>query len=173
MYFRIRDHIQEVKMKIAAICLCWMLILTAPGVMAQQPAAQIQSWDVLRQLQAREKIQIERKTGKKKVSGKFVSQSDTELVIERKRKNVSFGRDDVKNIWRVKPPSRKKRAIFTAIGGGAGYLLGLIPALGIALSESGSEAEFYAALIGVPVGGALAGYAMAGRGKRTLIYSAP
>ena len=160
-------------MKITAYCLGCLLILTAPGVMAQQPAAPNQSWDLLRQLQAGEKLEVERKTGKNKLSGKFVSQSDTELVIERKRKNVSFGRDEVKNIWRVKPLSRKKRAIFTAIGGGAGYLLGLIPALGIALSEGGSEAGFYALLIGVPVGGALTGFAMAGGGKRTLIYSAP
>jgi hypothetical protein len=160
-------------MKIVAFCLCWVLIGATPGVMAQQTAAPNQSWDILRQLQAREKIDVERKTGKKKLLGKFVSQSDTELVIERKRKNASFGRDDVKNIWRVKPPSRKKRAIFTAIGGGAGYFLGLIPALGMAFDESGSAAGFYAALIGVPVGGALAGYFMAGRGKRTLIYSAP
>ena len=173
MYFRIRAYIQGDKMKIVAFCLCWLLILTAPGVMAQQTAAPNQSWDVLRQLQAGEKIQVERKTDKNKLSGKFVSQSDTELVIERKRKNVSFGRDEVKNIWRVKPPSRKKRAIFTAIGGGAGYFLGFLAALEIVFSEGGSEAGAYAALFGISAGGALAGYAMAGSGKRTLIYSAP
>jgi len=160
-------------MKIIAFCLCWVLIGASPGVMAQQTAAPNQFWGVLRQLQAREKIEVERKTDKKKLSGKFVSQSDTELVIERRGKNVSFGRDELKNIWGVKPPSGKKRAIFTAIGGGAGYFLGLIPALGIAFDEGGSAAGFYAALIGIPVGGALAGYFMAGSGKRTLIYSAP
>jgi hypothetical protein len=160
-------------MKIVVFCLCWLLILTAPGVMAQQTTAANQSWDVLRQLQAREKIEVERKTDKKKLSGKFVSVSDTELVIERKRKNVSFGRDEVKNIWHVKPPSRKKRAIFTAIGGGAGVFPGLIAAVGILFSEGGSEAGALAALIGIPVGCALAGYAMAGSGQRTLIYFAP
>jgi hypothetical protein len=160
-------------MKVAALCLCWILILTAPGVMAQQTAAPNQSWDVLRQLQAREKIEVERKTGKKKLSGKFVSMSDTELVIERKGKNVSFSRDEVKNIWHVKPPSRKKRAIFTAIGGGAGVFVGLITAVGILYSGGGSEAGALAALIGIPVGGAWAGYTMAGSGMRTLIYFAP
>jgi hypothetical protein len=166
-------------MKITAFCLCWLSILTAPSVMAQQPTtpnqssiAPNQSWDVLRQLQAGEKLRVERKTGKK-VTGKMVSLSDTELVIERKRKNISFGRDEVKNIWRVAPPSRKKQVIFTAIGGGAGVFVGFITALGIAFSEGGSEAGVYAALIGIPVGAALAGYAMAGSGKRTLIYSAP
>jgi hypothetical protein len=160
-------------MKIVALCLCWLLILTAPGVMAQQTAAPNQSWDALRLLQAGEKIEVEIKVGKKKRSGKFVSLSDTELVIERKRKNESFGRDEVKNVLRVAPPSRKKRAIFTAIGGGAGVFFGLIAAVSIAFSEGGSEAGAYAALIGIPVGAGLAGYAMAGSGERTLIYSAP
>jgi len=160
-------------MKITAFCLCWLLILTAPGVMAQQPTAPNQSWDVLRQLQAGEKIEVERKTGKKKLSGKFVSMSDTELVIERKGKNESISRDEVKNIWHVTPPSRKKRAIFTAIGGGAGVFVGLITAVGILYSEGGSEAGALAALIGIPVGVAWAGYAMAGSGMRTLIYFAP
>jgi hypothetical protein len=160
-------------MKIIAFCLCWVLIGATPGVMAQQTVTPNQSWDVLRQLQAGEKIEVERKTVKKKLSGKFVSQSDTELVIERKGKNESISHDEVKNIWQVKPPSRKKRAIFTAIGGGAGVFAGLITALGIALSEGGSEAGALAALIGISVGGAWGGYAMTGSGMRTLIYSAP
>jgi hypothetical protein len=159
-------------MKIVAFCLSWVLICATPGVMAQQTAAPHQSWDVLRQLQAGEKIQVDRKTVKKKLSGKFLSLSDTELAIERKGKAESISRDEVKNIWRVKPPSNKKRAIFTAIGGGAGGFLGFISAVGIAL-ETGSEAGAFAALIGIPVGCAFAGYAMAGGGERIMIYSAP
>jgi hypothetical protein len=81
--------------------------------------------------------------------------------------------DEVKNIWRITPPSRKKRAIFTAIGGGAGVFVGLIAAVGILFSEGGSEAGAYAALIGIPVGAGLAGYAMAGSGEHALIYFAP
>jgi hypothetical protein len=83
-------------MKIVAFCLCWVLIGATPGVMAQQTAAPHQSWDVLRQLQAGEKIQVDRKTVKKKLSGKFVSLSDTELAIERKGKAESISRDEVK-----------------------------------------------------------------------------
>jgi hypothetical protein len=160
-------------MKITAICLCSLLILTAPGFMAQQTTVTNQSWDVLRQLQPGGKLEIESKTVKKKVSGKFVRVSDTELVIERKRKNVSFSRDEVKTIWSVAPPSRKKRAILTAIGGGVGVFFGLIAFVGIIFSEGGSEAGAYAALIGIPVGAGLAGYYMAGSGERTLIYYAP
>lgn len=164
-------------MKIAAFCLCWLLILTAPGVMAQQTITPNQSWDALRQLQAREKLEVERKTGEKKVSGKFVSFSDTALIIERKRKNLSFSRDEVKNIYHVGPPSGKKRAIFTTIGGAVGFFLGFFAGLGIADSVTDDLGEAYAVLGGIVVGGALggalAGYAMARSGQRTLIYSAP
>lgn len=160
-------------MKIVAFCLCWVLIGATPGVMAQQTVPPHQSWDVLRQLQVGEKIQVDRKTVKKKLSGKFLSLSDVELAIERKGKAESISRDEVKNIWRVKPPSGKKRAILASIGGGAGAFLGYIAAVGIVFSPNGSEAEAYAALIGIPVGCALAGYFMAGSGERTLIYAAP
>jgi len=165
-------------MKISALCLCWLLILTAPGVTAQQTTASNQSWDVLRQLRAGEKIAVERKTGRKKVSGKFVSLSDTELVIERKRRNVNFMRDEVKNTWRVAPPSRRKKAILSAIGGTVGAMFGVGIAVGLAFNPcngscAGEETGAIAALIGLPAAGVLAGRALAGSGKRTLIYSAP
>ena len=160
-------------MRIVVFCLCWILILTAPGVMAQQASAPNQSWDLLRQLQAQDKLRVERKGVKKKVSGKLVSVSDTELIIERKGKNESFTRDEVKNIWRITPPSRKKRVILTSIGIGAGVFFGLVSAVAIVFSEGGSEGAAIAALIGIPIGGAAGGYALAGNGKRTLIYSAP
>ena len=164
-------------MKISAFCLCWLLILTAPGVMAQQSTTPNQSWDVLRRLQAGEKLQVERKIGKKKVSGKFVSLSDTELVIERKKKNESFMRDEVKNIWRVAPPDRAKRAL-GSICLGAGIVFGLAVATGIGLSNqcngscAGEGTAVFAALIGIPAAGYLANRALR-KGARALIYSAP
>jgi hypothetical protein len=165
-------------MKITAFCLCWILILTAPGVMAQQTTAPNQSWDLVRQLQAGEKLEVEGRTDKKKVSGKFVSLSDTELVIERKGKDERYMRDEVKNIWRVAPPSRKKKVIFSAIGGGVGAIFGLGIAVGLGLKQCGGSCAdektgIGAALIGLPVAGVLAGRALAGSGKRALIYSAP
>src|SRR5262245_26442984 len=165
-------------MKIAAFCLCWILVLTAPGVMAQQTTAPNQSWDVLRQLLVGEKLRVETKVGNKKVSGRMVSLSDTELVIERKRKTETFRRDEVKNIWRVAPPSRRKKAIFSASSGGIGVFVGVPIAVSLGFKECGGNCAdegtgIFAALIGLPVAGALAGRAMAGNGKRTLIYPAP
>jgi hypothetical protein len=165
-------------MKIIAFCLCWLLILTAPGVMAQQTAAPNQSWDALRQLQGGEKLRVQRKTGKKKVSGRLVSLSDVDLIIARKGKTESFSRDEVKNIWRVAPPGRAKQALGSIILG-AGLLFGITIAAGIGLSNEcggncGDEgAAMAAVLIGLPLAGFLADRALAGSGKRTLIYSAP
>ena len=171
-------------MKIAALCLCWGLIYIAPEVMAQQTTtpnlsstAANQSWDLLRQLRPGDRIEVERKTGKKKVSGKFVNLSDTELVIERKRKNESFGRDEVKNIWREAPPGLAKRVI-SGITVGAGILFGTGVAFGVILQEcDGSCADqvtgFVAALIGIPVAAYFLADRVLSKGKRTLIYSAP
>ena len=167
-------------MKTTAFCLFWLSIFTAPGVMAQQTTtptesstAQNQSWDLLRQSQAGEKIEVERKTGKKKVSGKFVSLSDTELLIERKGKNESFSRDEVKNIWRVKPPGPMKRAMFDVIGGGVGYLCAFI-------TDKAIDDEKYIVVIGLvtavvmPVGIVLFDFLISKKGsKHILIYTAP
>lgn len=167
-------------MKISAFCLCWLLILTAPGVMAQQTTTPTQSstvpnqsWDLLRQLQAGEKIEVERKIGKKRGPGKFVGLSDTELLIERKGKNESFSRDEVKYIWRVKPPGPMKRVMFDVIGGGLGYLGGFITAEAV-------NDEKYIVVVALAMGAMMYGgfvlfdYLISKKGsKRILIYTAP
>jgi uncharacterized membrane protein len=100
------------------------------------------------------------------------------LAIERKGKAESISRDEVKNIWRVKGPSRKKQVIFAAIGGTVGAFFGLIIALELALNPcngscAGEEAGAIIAVFGLPTAGVFAGRALAGSGERTLIYSAP
>jgi hypothetical protein len=178
-------------MKIATFCSCWLLILTAPGVMAQQSTAPAvtakqtttqnqssiapsQSWDLLRQLQPGERLEVERKTGKEKFSGKFVSISDTEMVIKpgSRRKNESVGRDEVKNIWRVTPPGMKKRLIFAAIGAAVGTLSMFITynALDVNSDDSGA---ILAAPLWLIVPTLLSEYAISRKVKRRLIYSAP
>jgi len=160
-------------MKVAAFCLCWIVILTLSGVLAQQAGAPNQSWDALRQLQAGEKLEVEKKTGKKKVPGKFVSLSDAELVIVRKGKNESISRDEVKNIWRVKPPGTMKRVIFDVIGGGLGYLCGFITAEAV-------DDEKYIVVVALTMGAMIYGgfvlfdYLISKKGnKLILIYTAP
>jgi len=173
-------------MKITAFCLCSLSILIAPGAMAQQPTttnqssiAPNQSWDLLRQLQGGEKLEVEKKSGKKKVSGRFVSLSDAELVIVRKGNGESFNRDEVKNVWRVAPQGRAKRAIGDMCRG-AGFTSGFIAVIGVVglgLRECdggcGDEGVVVvAALAGISVAGFLAERALS-KGSRILIYSAP
>jgi hypothetical protein len=174
-----RNYKPILHMKIVAFILCWALILTAPGVMAQQTAAPSQSWDVLRQFQGGEKLEVEKKTGKKKLSGRFVSLSDADLIIARKGKTESFSRDEVKNIWRVVPQGRAKRVIGDMCRG-AGFTSGFIAfigvvGLGLRECDGGCADEgvgIVAALAGISVAGFLADRAMR-KGARILIYSAP
>lgn len=164
-------------MKIIVTCLCWVLILTSPGVLAQQANAPNQSWDVLRQTLPSGNLRVEKKDGKK-ISGKVKSISDTELIIERRGKEVIFQRQEVKNVWQVTPPGRARQTAFGAAGLAGGLLAGVFIAVGLGFKQCGGSCAdegtgIVAALIGLPTAGVLAGRWLAGSGKRTLIYSAP
>jgi len=77
-------------MKVAAFCLCSIAILTLPGVLAQQTGAPNQSWDALRQLQAGEKLEVEKKTGKRRFQGSLSAcQTRNWLSCARERTRAS------------------------------------------------------------------------------------
>jgi hypothetical protein len=122
-------------------------------------------------------LRVETKDGKN-LAGTLSNMSDTELQLERKGKTASFRRDELQKVWQVFPPSRTKQSILTAIGAGAGFFAGLAIAINLGFKQCGGscadeKAGGMAAVIGLPVGGGLLGRALAGKGKRTLIYSAP
>ncbi len=162
-------------MKIIAFCLCWLLIFTAPGVMAQQTTGPNQSWDVLRQMAVVGNLRVERKDGKK-FSGEVIRVTNMELEINRKGKLESFRRDEVKKVWLVDLPRNRTR--FQIIGGTAGFLANITVIAGLGLKECGGDcggrnAGIAAALIALPSVCAIVGGALAGKSKRTLVYSAP
>ena len=162
--------------RFVVIGLCLTIALSTTNVLAQGTAPSNQSWDVLRQLPGVQTLRVEKRDGKKS-TGQIVSCSDTELVIDRKGKLETFSRNDVKKVWTVAPPNRTKRAIFSAIGAVGGVMAGTTIAVSLGFKQCGDScadegAGALAALIGLPVAGALAGRALA-MGKRTLIYSAP
>lgn len=163
--------------KTVSILLCWVLLMTSPGVLAQQAAPPNQSWDGLKKTLSVGKVMIEKKNGKK-FSGQFNSISDTELVIERKGKPEAFSSDEVKTVWTVVPPSRTKQTVFGAAGLAGGLMAGIFIAVGLGFKDCGGSCGdegtgVVAALIGLPVAGVLTGRWLAGSGKRTLVYSAP
>jgi len=162
-------------MKIIAFCLCWLLIFTAPGVMAQQNTGPNQSWDVLRQMAVVGNLRVERKDGKK-FSGEVIRVTDMELEINRKGKLESFRRDEVKKLWLIALPRNRTR--FQIIGATVGFLATITVIAGLAFKECGGDcggekAGIAAAIIGLPSISALVGGALAGKSKRTLVYSAP
>jgi hypothetical protein len=162
-------------MKITTFCVCWLLILTAPGVMAQQAGAPNQSWDVLRQMAVVGNLRVERKDGKK-FSGEIIRVTDTELEINRKGKLESFRRDEVKKVWLVVLPNNRTQ--FQTTGMIASILPTIIITLKLGSSKCGDDcgvekAGVVAALVGIPIIGLLVGRALAGKSKRTLIYVAP
>lgn len=165
------------KTRLIATCLCWVLILTAPGVLAQQVQTPNQSWDDLRQTLSAGKLRVEKKDGKK-ITGQLKSISDTELVIERKGKDLNIERLQVKNVWKVAPASRAKRAAFSGLGFAGGLLGGAMIAVGLGFKQCGGSCAdegtgIALALIGLPIAGIYIGHKLAGDGKRTLVYSAP
>jgi len=160
----------------AVISLSLAIVFSTSSAMAQGAAQANQSWDVLRQLPVGQELQVERKSGKKS-SGTLVSSSDTEVVLARKSKTESFDRNNVKRIWTVDPPSRTKKAIFGGIGAVGGAMAGVMIAVSLGFKQCGGScadegAGILAAIIGLPIAGALGGRALA-RGKHTLIYVAP
>ncbi|MBS1790621.1 MAG: hypothetical protein JST85_23080 [Acidobacteria bacterium] len=163
--------------KTISILLCLGLILNTQSVLGQQSTTPNQSWDALKQTLTAGKVMVETKSGKKR-TGQFTSISDTELVLERKGKPEPIPRAEVKTVWTVAPPSRAKQTAFGALGLAGGLLGGVFIAVGLGFKECGGSCAdegtgIIAALIGLPVAGLFAGRALAGNGKRTLVFSAP
>jgi hypothetical protein len=159
-------------MKLVAFCMCCVLILIAPGVMAQQPTDPIHSWDVMSQFQRGEKIEVQRKIGRRVYTGEIVSLSDTELEIDSNGKLLNFSRDEVRRVWYFPPPSRSKR-IFDAMLVGAGlFLLAFVVAAAASSECSECVEEVVGASVGVGAGAGLIAYLKPSR-KHRLIYIAP
>lgn len=160
-----------------AIGLCVAMALAALKAPAQTTTVPPQAWDVLRQLPVNEPLRVERKDGKK-FSGRLSAYSDVELLLERKGRIETFPRAEVRRVWRVAPPNRTKQQIFSGLGVGAGLLAGLLIGVSLGFKQCGGScaderAGILGAMVGLPVAGGLAGRALAGRGKHTLIYVAP
>jgi hypothetical protein len=134
-----------------------------------------QSWDVLRQTLVIGNLRVERKDGKK-FSGEIIRVTATELEINRKGKLESFRRDEVKKVWLVVSPSNRSQ--FQTIGAVSGFLAGILIIVNLGFKGCGGDcgdekAGIAAAFIFLPAIGLFIGGALAGKSKRTLVYSAP
>lgn len=165
------------KTQLAAILLfCPVLLLLAAPAHAQQTSPANTDWDALRAVPIGQKLRVETKAGKR-TKRRLVAFSNTEITLAHRKRVETIKREQVRTVWRVDPPKRAKRVIFTSVGAGAGLIAGLALGVSLGFKDCGGNcadegAGILAAIIGLPVGGALAGRALAGHRYR-LLYTAP
>ena len=154
------------------VCFVLGYVISAPVfTMAQpnpDPAQKI--WESVEALPPGELLAVKLKDGKK-VKGRLSHVSDTGLTLARGNKTVETRREEVSQIYRVVPKSRKRHTFLGALVGFAAYA-GVHAA--VYRSEPAPTHPTDAALIPLSVGvGALVGYAIGGNAKkRMLIYDA-
>ena len=160
----------RMKSWISCLLATTLVILTvAPVAFAQQARG---DWTAVQSLPADADISIRLKTGKR-VRGEFLSATDNELTITRKKKGESFAKDTIAQVERLERKAEKGKyaAIGAAIGTGVGA------GIGGAKASSTSDDGYVYTIAGVAMGagfGALGGF-LFGQAKRkhVLIYQAP
>jgi hypothetical protein len=166
------------KAKLAVISLS--LIIVAQPSLASAQGAQLssdQAWDLVKQTPLGEKLEVKLKDGRS-AKGEMILASDSELSLSLKNQQAAeFKRDEIREVRRVLPPDPDKQKLFAGIGVGIGLMAGLAIAISQAERYCGDCREekvgVAVAMVALPVGGALIGRKLGGRGKRILIYQAP
>jgi hypothetical protein len=136
-------------------------------------------WSQVMTLRASTEIVV--RTNTASTRGRVISADDRLLVIEDSespgRPMRRIARVDVDEV--MKWTGRRGSLIGAAVGAGGGFLLGVIASLNLALKDCGgscSDERFFigASLVGLPIGGGLAGYYLAGsRRSLTTVYLRP
>ena len=151
------------------------ILLVVVMVIAQAPRASAQGstddWTSVKAVAVDERLIIKQKDGKK-IEGRMIEASETNLTLSRNGKVVNIPRADIQQIYHSRGKAKKGKwaLIGTGVGAGAGAGLGAIK-----YDPNKDDYEIYPVmgfLIGAGVG-ALAGVAFgAGQRSRTLIYQA-
>lgn len=139
------------------------LIILAAGQASGQGTT---GWDGVLALRSSTRIIVEL-DGAKPVTGRLVSASVDEVLLDVKGRQTEFKRDSISRIWFASRRSRTKRAFLGAlIGAGSGFLIG---AAIVAADRSDPLIGAAGVLYGIPAG-AVIGAATAGTKKGPLIY---
>lgn len=136
-----------------------------------QSQARKDNWNAVSSVMAGSELQIRLKDGKS-IRGRYISSTDSELVLSYKNTFMQIQSDKVRRVYVLTPNSRSNVA---AKGAAYGSLLGLAGVKGVS-DESGDSLPPWAAMIslalfGVGIG-AFIGFLVAKPYKRTLIYEA-
>ncbi len=132
-------------------------------------------WSQVRQLQPGTEVSVETAAGAR-IAGKLSAVSDSAIVLSVSRRDQSIPRDSVRRISRRLPPRHRK--LFTGLGIGIGSMAGLLASVPLGFKQcgancNGEKAAMAGLVIGLPVGGALLGRQLAGKGDWEVLYSAP
>lgn len=165
------------KIKLTAIFLS-LMILAQPSLALAQGAqlSSDQAWDLVKQTPLGEKLEVKLKDGRS-AKGEMILASDSELSLSLKNQQAAeFKRNEIREVRRLLPPDPDKQKLFAGIGVGIGLMAGL--AIAVSQAERycgdcrGERVGVVAAIVGLPIGGALLGRKLGSRGKRILIYRA-
>jgi hypothetical protein len=155
------------------------LLIVAALLGAQLPTAFAQTsqppggnWSAVQAMATDERLIVRQKDGKR-IEGKMIEASETNLTLSRNNKVVNISRDSIQQIQHVRGKAAKTKwaLIGAGIGGAAGAGIGAAKASSII--DDGEIYVLAGAVIGAgagAVGGALFG---ASRRQRTVIYEAP
>lgn len=151
------------------------LLLTAASFNNTLLAQTGDGWQQVRALQRGREVVVETKTGVR-VTGDLTAVSDSAIVVRDHGRDQSIARGEVFRIDRRLAP--RHRLLYTGLGLGTGLVVGLAGAVGIFVRSDtlwrdnrAADAAIGASLIGGPVGGALLGRHLAGKGEFELIYT--
>jgi hypothetical protein len=139
---------------------------------AQNRAAQVNDWSVLRNVTSGSKLVVHLKIGKT-IEGKLSGVSDTALSLSVSNKPVDLNREDVVRVYRIIGKSATKAALVGAgVGAGAGAAVGVAGGGNRDSFGAPSRSVLTAGLAVLGAGaGAITGF-LVGKGghKRVLIY---
>lgn len=137
-------------------------------------AAGVEDWRNLHATPPGREVAVDTKTGRR-IQGKLVSVSDSAITVRAdRRQEETLGRAEVFKVLRRQPP--RHRRLYTGVGLGLGVIAGLGTATYIGLKHclfrncAAENVGLAAVAFGVPVAGALAGRALAGKGEFELVY---
>jgi hypothetical protein len=165
------------KTKLTAIALSLMILAQAPLTLAQSTQlSSAQAWELVKRTPFGEKLEVKLKDGRS-VKGEMILASASELSLSLKTQQAAeLKRAEIREVRRILPPDPDKQKLFAGIGVGVGLIAGLALAISQAERYCGDcrdeKVGVAAAMVGLPVGGALLGRKLGSRGKRILIYQA-
>src|SRR5262245_47946799 len=165
----------SIKRSVVAFVILIAMFVQAPASLASSGSSPQQAQDAERQWKQLQntapgvELHVE-STTKSSLRGRFVSASDTKLIVYVETRNFEIERSSIRRIYTVKDRSRSKS---TKIGAGIGLLAGLGIGFLLVAGSDNSDANLAPVSLGVlgTLAGAGIGALSGGKRRGDLLYS--